>query len=409
MSVTAKKAKEVLDEIEGGLRQTGVSGWEVASILLGKENYASSKDRIERGLYDTSLMEQHRETMNAASGISYYRPLTASRSILKKPIIFVKRVLRKMMRYLIQPMADDQTEFNRASAATVNEMYHCQMEVMQEMQNGISKRAELQDEIDSLNLLIEDLRSLEEKAHILLKKHEEPADGEYAAIDYEDFENHFRGPREDIKEFLSIYIKYFKEADHVLDLGCGRGEFLELCEENGIPATGVDLYDKFVDYCTGKGFDVIEGDALDHLESCPDSSVGGLFMSQVVEHLTLDALVRLCHLAMTKLKPGAYVIMETPNPMSMAIYRNCFYIDPSHNKPVHPYTLEYLLRKAGFRDTNLIFTESSRTHEQFPHLVSEGIENLEEFNKGMDRLTDLMFGSQDYAVIARKGVVESSV
>jgi len=404
MSVTAKKARAVLEEIESGLGQTGISGQEVAFILRGKGDH----ERVEKRLYNTSLMEQHREAMNAVSEISYYRPLTASRSILKKPIIFIKKILRKMMCYLIQPIADDQTEFNRASTATVNEMYHCQMEVMQELQNGIAKRAELQDEITGLKLQIGQFRSLEEKVRTLLKKNGEPAGGEYAggeyaAIDYEDFENHFRGPREDIKKVQSIYLKYFKEADHVLDLGCGRGEFLELCKENGISATGVDLYYKFVDYCIWKGFDAIEGDALDHLESCPNSSVGGLFISQVVEHLTLEALVRLCHLAMTKLKPGAYVIMETPNPMSMAIYRNCFYIDPSHNKPVHPYTLDYLLRKAGFCDIDLIFTESSRTHEQFPHLVSESIENLEEFNKGMDRLTDLMFGSQDYAVIARKG------
>jgi len=316
--------------------------------------------------------------------------MVSYRKLIGRPIIFLKKAVRKALFYLIQPIVDEQNQFNSETTATVNEMYNCHMTALGEIQH-------LQGSLSVLQRDVSDLQGLADP-----KALQEGQQNDYTALDYEDFENHFRGPREDIKKAQSVYLKYFEGQDNVLDLGCGRGEFMELCQENGIYATGIELYDKFVDYCKECGLNVVEGDAIEYLENCPDSSVGGLFISQLVEHLPLTLLVRLCNLAYSKLKSGSYVIMETPNPMSLAIYRNCFYIDPSHNKPVHPYTLDYLLRKAGFNDTDTVFTESSRTHEKVPHLVSETIENLEEFNAGMDRLTDLMFGSQDYAVIAKK-------
>jgi O-antigen chain-terminating methyltransferase len=96
------------------------------------------------------------------------------------------------------------------------------------------------------------------------------------------------------------------------------------------------------------------------------------------------------------------VILETPNPTSLAIYTNWFYVDPSHNKPVHPLTLEYFLKQAGFSDIEVLYTEQSKPDFKIPELHVTGAENLEEFNNGMKVVSNVLFGSQDYAIIARK-------
>lgn len=223
---------------------------------------------------------------------------------------------------------------------------------------------------------------------------------EYSCIDYFDFENHFRGSRESIKEVQKQYVKYFIGRKNVLDLGCGRGEFLELLKENKVESVGVECYSEFAEYCKMKGLNVAEEDALAYLEK--QENVGGIFAGQLIEHLKVNQIVRLCQLAYEKLEEGAYVILETPNPMSLAIYTHAFYIDPSHNKPVHPLLMEYFMKKAGFKDVQILFTESSKYPVDIPKLSGNGIENIEVFNRSMEEVSRTLFGSQDYAIIGRR-------
>ena len=223
---------------------------------------------------------------------------------------------------------------------------------------------------------------------------------EYDCIDYFDFEKHFRGSREAIKNVQRQYIKYFEGRNNILDLGCGRGEFLELLQECQINAIGVECYTEFAEYCKMKGLNVVEADALTYLEK--QDCVGGIFAGQLIEHLKFNQIVRLCELAYDKLEDGGYIIMETPNPMSLAIYTHAFYMDPSHNKPIHPLTMEYFMRKVGFKEVEILFTESSKYPADIPKLVGDHIENLEAFNQSMEEVSRTLFGSQDYAIIGRK-------
>ena len=193
---------------------------------------------------------------------------------------------------------------------------------------------------------------------------------------------------------------YFEGKKNVLDLGCGRGEFLELLKEHDIDATGVDFYEEYTDYCKGNGLKAVYGDAVEYLRQC--DRCGGIFAGQLAEHLSTEQLVQLCELAYEKLEDGAYLIIETPNPMSLAIYTHAFYIDPSHQKPVHPMTLKYFLEKAGFHKIDLIFTKNSRIPMEIPELKAEGVENLEAFNQSMKQVSELLFGSQDYAIVGQK-------
>ena len=223
---------------------------------------------------------------------------------------------------------------------------------------------------------------------------------DYDDIDYFDFENRFRGSIESIKRSQEFYLRYFSGRKKVLDIGCGRGEFLSLMQENGIPAEGVDIYEPYTDYCNMKGLKAVCGDGADFLAKT--EGIDGIFVGQVVEHLKPHEIIRLCNTAYERLEDGGCIVIETPNPTSLSIYTNAFYIDPSHIKPVHPLTMQYYLEKAGFRDIEIIYTESSRPPFEIPALRCEGAENTAEFNEAMKKVSDMMFGSQDYAIVATK-------
>ncbi len=221
----------------------------------------------------------------------------------------------------------------------------------------------------------------------------------YSAIEYFDFENHFRGSIESVKERQKQYLPYFEGKKHVLDFGCGRGEFLSLMKDNGINAEGVDLYEPYVDYCVSKGFKATCGDGVKLMNSF--DVLDGIFIGQVVEHLTPEQILEVCVNAYGKLEEGGVFIAETPNPMSLSIYTNAFYIDPSHVKPVHPMTMKYYLEQAGFRNIEIMFPESSKPDKKIPELKIAG-SDTEEFNKAMQEVASMLYGSQDYAVIATK-------
>jgi O-antigen chain-terminating methyltransferase len=142
------------------------------------------------------------------------------------------------------------------------------------------------------------------------------------------------------------------------------------------------------------------GDGADYMAKM--KTVDGIFVGQVVEHLKTGEIIRLCETAYEKLEKGGCIIIETPNPTSLSIYTNAFYIDPSHVKPVHPLTMQYLLEKAGFRRVEIVYTPNSRPPINIPELKINSDGSTEEFNKAMKQVSQMLFGSQDYSAIAYK-------
>ena len=223
-------------------------------------------------------------------------------------------------------------------------------------------------------------------------------------FDYFGFEERFRGSEEDIKERQRVYVEFFKDADCVLDVGCGRGEFLELLAEAGIKARGVDLDLDMVLYCQEKGLDVLQADVYTYLASLPDASLGGVYAAQLVEHLESNRIIELVNLCQRKLRAGGVLIFETPNPVCLTVFSRSFYMDFSHIRPIHPEALKFLFESAGFQNLQAKFSSPVEACMRIPPLpgVTTDARGVEAFNKGIERLNDLLYGCQDYAVIGQK-------
>ncbi|HMB44654.1 MAG TPA: methyltransferase domain-containing protein [Candidatus Methanoperedens sp.] len=222
------------------------------------------------------------------------------------------------------------------------------------------------------------------------------------------FEEKYRGSTEDIKKRQTIFLDYFKNGQNVLDIGCGRGEFLSLLKENGIGAKGVDINEDMVLYCKKNGLDVEKVEALSFLRSIADKSLDGIFSGQVIEHLQPEDLINLVKICHDKLKYGTYFIAETINPLCLSVFAKSFYMDMSHVKPVHPATIKFLLESVGFREVEFRFfsphTEDSKLGKVMitDNMNGEEKARIEVMNRNIDMLNELLFGYQDYAVVGKK-------
>jgi O-antigen chain-terminating methyltransferase len=221
------------------------------------------------------------------------------------------------------------------------------------------------------------------------------------------FEERFRGSWEEIKKRQESFLPYFEGCTHVLDIGCGRGEFLEILREHRIFGIGVDVDADMVKSCLSRQLDVHQSDAITFLETIEDESLDGIFMDQVVEHLEPAYLIRILALCYQKLKSGYYIVIETVNPLSFFSFVN-FYIDMTHKRPVHPETLQYILMAAGFRESVKEFfspVSDENKLKKIPYAAGMGEDMriiIEIQNHNIEIQNSILFGYQDYAVIGKK-------
>jgi SAM-dependent methyltransferase len=231
-------------------------------------------------------------------------------------------------------------------------------------------------------------------------------------VAYVGFEDEFRGSEESIQGRLRAYVPLFAGASNVVDLGCGRGEFLQLLEAEGIAARGVDLNDEMAAAARAHGLDAVSGDALAFLAAVPDESLGGLIATQVIEHLEPTYLLHLLQAARRSLRPGAPIVLETINPACWLAFFSSYIRDPTHVRPVHPETLQYLLRAHGFERVSLRY--SAPVPEQvkmkmieLPSAVTSSIQPDAQAlvdaarvqNQNAAILNSLLFAYQDYAAV----------
>jgi SAM-dependent methyltransferase len=167
---------------------------------------------------------------------------------------------------------------------------------------------------------------------------------------YASFEDQFRGDREEVKSRLRVYLPILKNAAvtaDALDIGCGRGEWLELLKSDGVQGRGVDHNRVFIDQCRQIGLDVVEADALAYLRSLPEKSLSVITSFHLVEHLAFEELIRLLDEMVRTLRSGGVLILETPNPENFMVGSHNFYADPTHRNPIPAPTLKFLLESRG--------------------------------------------------------------
>ncbi|HEY2934278.1 MAG TPA: methionine biosynthesis protein MetW [Acidobacteriota bacterium] len=220
-------------------------------------------------------------------------------------------------------------------------------------------------------------------------------------FDYFQFELRFRGSELEIKQRQKQYARYFEGKTKVLDLACGRGEFLEILREMGQAGTGVDWSRDNVLLARSKGLNVVHGEALEHLRSVENESLDGVFTAQFVEHLTTDQFLDLNRLVFAKLKSGGVFIAETINPATLAVHANALYMDLTHQRPIHPATFQFLLESLHYQKVDLLFSSPIEDHQRLRRLPGSD-PAVVEFNHSVDFLNELLYGARDYAVIAVK-------
>lgn len=213
---------------------------------------------------------------------------------------------------------------------------------------------------------------------------------------YVAFEDRFRGTREAIAERVSVYVPMLqaaaagRESATVLDLGCGRGELLEVCTKAGMKAVGVDLSSDMVVRATTLGLNAVQADVIAYLAKCPDDSVDAVTAIHLIEHLPLPVLRMLFKQALRVLRPGGMIIFETPNPRNLQVGACDFYTDPTHKRPLNPVTMQFMAEFTGFERASILELHPDEEPPKSGKSKADGA------------LMDLIKGPRDYAVIGYK-------
>jgi 2-polyprenyl-3-methyl-5-hydroxy-6-metoxy-1,4-benzoquinol methylase len=341
-------------------------------VLFNKKGKFSFDDAAYNSKSSLEKSRTNLFTVNQTYNISTYQNILSMRKRFNKPIVFVKKVIRKMIRWYVDGIVTQQVNFNGNVTRYLNEEYYL-------LQYLYNQNNELKEKISELE------SKLEEQNH----SHDDF---------YLDFENKFRGDTEQITKRQTFYLPHFIGRKKVIDIGCGRGEFLQLMQDNKISAIGVDTNVKMIELCKSKNLNVINDEGIHYLLTIPDDSVDGIFASQVVEHLSFEEMEKLVEVAYQKLKVGGCFVLETINPLTLGVYCYSFYMDPTHVKPVHPATLRFILERIGFDVKPIQFL--NHFTDEYKLIELDTMDEIQK--KNIEKLNNILFDAQDYAIICEK-------
>lgn len=307
------------------------------------------------------------------------------------------------MRYTATAMSELAQEF-RQTKSELSELAEEFRQTQSELGEMRDALATTRNAVEAAKLRLLELGELEEdsrrqKAAMLM------AENFSRSLDplYSDFEDAFRGSKELIRQRAAPFLDWVVEGGEIgvdapiLDIGCGRGEWIELAREHGMPVKGIDLNHTFVDSCRDIGLDVIEGDAIRVLRTMSNGSVGAITSMHVVEHLSFEVLIQLLDEAFRVLRPGGVIAIETPNPENLSVSSHWFFLDPTHRNPLPPVTLAWFVQQRGFVDPRIERLTTARDLGAPPLLPAE-LPGAASVNVLLKRLG----AAADYSIVARK-------
>lgn len=295
---------------------------------------------------------------------------------------------------------------------TVGELLKSNHYLLEELEHSKNSRSELRQKIEGLERVVDIVgdrisdmvhrvsmldTAKQTKKTAASNSPELLADNHSLDSFYVKFENTFRGSEESIQTRQKVYLPYFKKIKAqsikkpVLDIGCGRGEFLSLLQDNDIHSVGLDLNIAMVNRVIERGGEAYNVDALSYLRRQKSDSLSAITGFHIVEHIPFDQLLDIfneCHRVLT---PGGFTLFETPNPENLVVGTHNFYMDPSHLHPIPPALLDFTMNACGFSKT-----EVKRLHP----LDEEKLKGTK--TKPVDEISKRFYGPQDYAVIAHK-------
>lgn len=346
---------------------------------------------------------------------------TASQKPVVAPLISgARRAIRSSLTWYMNGILAQLTRFADTSVRAVglvNERANVLEQHLAQLEDRVAFNEEWRESVEGqrvaehlkrLDNAVRDLRNrLEGAAPAAAGTPVSEADSRRAerSFDYLEFENRFRGDPQAIADRQAFYVELFRGATlPVVDIGCGRGEFLGLLRDAGIPCYGVDRHPDMVKICRDKGLEVLDADAFEHLRSLEPGSLGGVFCSQMVEHLAPSEVPGFFELANQAVAVGAPFVAETINPESLFVFAHAFYVDLGHLRPLHPLTLEFLAEMAGFSSVKIEYLSPVPAEFRPEKLPAAGGEPLDGLVASLDenfrRIDDILFGPQDFAVVA---------
>lgn len=354
---------------------------DVAALFARLKEEVRGTGRRANGVAPELRLKRVRDQAERSWSVTADLPLEGS-----KPAKGVKKVLRRLMRWYVAPIVTEQRTFNDAALKLVD---------------GLSERVDsLAARLDEVERRLGPLTELDERLTRLERRERgaappltvAPQPNAAAMPDYFAFESRMRASTGEIRKRQRPYVDDLRDAAPVIDLGCGRGEFLALLRDASIEARGVDADADMVAYARGEGLEVEQADVIAYLEAMRDGEAGAFFAAQLVEHLPPPVLVRFFELAAKKLRPGGVLIAETINPLSPIALRH-YFADLTHAQPLVPETLELLAKQCGFARTELRFLNppEQRLAEPDDELIAQNVR----------RLNEIVFAPLDYALVAR--------